>query len=327
MKEARLWTLALGLCAAGCATVPPPQPAPQSPEVAELRAALESAKLGALVVAPPAPADVDAAVSMSIPQHGSIRTALAYFTTQLKPDIQQSFSRSAQYRKQIDKVLDDNRLPKALAYLPVIESAYSETMTSRAGARGMWQMMPETARDYGLRVDKWIDERADPDLSTRAAAAYLTDLYRDFHDWPLALAAYNAGAARIHRALDETHAKTFWDLLELAAIPKETRGYVPTFFATLIITSDPAAYGFRLSDPVDSEIKRIDVEGPLSLRAIAKSAHVKESMLRDLNPVLRRGLVPRGRWISLRVPSASAEKIAKVLASRHSGERTLTGGM
>jgi len=328
MKEARLWTLALALCAAGCATVvPPPQPAPQSPEVAELRAALESAKLGALVVAPPAPADVDAAVSMSIPQHGSIRTALAYFTTQLKPDIQQSFSRSAQYRKLIDKVLDENRLPKALAYLPVIESAYSETMTSRAGARGMWQIMPETAREYGLRVDKWIDERADPDLSTRAAAAYLSDLYHDFHDWPLALAAYNAGARRIHRALDETHAKSFWDLLELSAIPKETRGYVPTFFATLIIATDPAAYGFSLTDPVDPEVKRIDVEGPLSLRAIAKAAKINEASLRELNPVLRKGVVPRGTMVSIRVPSRSAERIARVLSHRRTGERTLTGGM
>ena len=328
MKEARLWTLALALCAAGCATVPPaPEPAPQSPEVAELRAALESATLRKLVVAPPPTADVDAAVSMAIPQHDSIRSALAYFTSQLKPDIQQSLVRSAQYRKLIDGVLAESRLPKALAYLPVIESAYSETMTSRAGARGMWQIMPETAREYGLRVDKWIDERADPDLSTRAAAAYLRDLYRDFHDWPLALAAYNAGAARIHRALDETHSKSFWELLELAAIPKETRGYVPTFFATLIIATDPAAYGFRLTDPIDPEIKRIEVEGPLSLRAIAKAARVNEALLRDLNPVLRRGLVPRGTMVSLRVPSSSAERIARALGNRRVGERTLTGGM
>lgn len=328
MKEARLWTLALALCAAGCATAPGPQPVSRSPEVAELCSALESATLRTLVVATPPTADVDAAVSMSIPQHPSIRSALSYFTTELKPDIQQSLTRSARYRRLIDTVLADNKLPKALAYLPVIESAYSETMTSRAGARGMWQIMPETAREYGLRVDRWIDERADPDLATRAAVAYLSDLYREFHDWPLALAAYNAGAGRIHRALDSTHTSTFWDLLELEAIPKETRGYVPTFFATLIIATDPSAYGFRLTDPADStDVKRFDVEGPLSLRALAKSAHVDVALLRELNPVLRRGIVPRRTTMSIRVPSASAERIARALRNIRGGERTLTGGM
>jgi peptidoglycan lytic transglycosylase D len=328
MQEARLWTLAIALCAAGCATAPRPLPAPQSPEVAELRSALESARLGALVVAPPPTADIDAAVSMAIPQHPAVRSALAYFTTGLKSDVQRSLTRSSQYRASIDRVLEDNKLPKALAYLPVIESAYSETMVSRAGARGMWQIMPETAREYGLRVDRWIDERADADLATKAAAAYLADLYRDFHDWPLALAAYNAGAARIHRALEETQSKTFWELLELQAIPKETRGYVPTFYATIIIAADPPAYGFRLSDPVQlSDVKRIDVEGPLSLKSVAKQAHMKEATLRDLNPVLRKGVVPRGTRVWLRVPSASAEKIAKVLRNNRPSDRILTGGM
>lgn len=327
MKEARLCTLALALCAAACATVPAPQPSSRSSEVGELRSALESARLRTVTVAPPAMADVDAAVSMPIPQHPSVRSALAYFTTALKPDVQQSLLRSAHYRKLIDRALADNKLPKALAYLPVIESAYSETMTSRAGARGMWQIMPETAREYGLRVDRWIDERADPDLSTRAAIAYLGDLYRDFHDWPLALAAYNAGAGRIHRALEETHTRSYWELLELSAIPKETRGYVPTFFATLIIATDPAAYGFHLTDAIDSDIKRIDVEGPLSLRNVARKAHVDEALLSDLNPVLRKGLLPSGVRVTLRVPPASAERIVRVLRNNRGGERIVTGGM
>jgi len=329
MKEARLWTLALALCAAGCASAPRPQAAPQSsPEIAELRSALESARLGPLVVAPPPTVDVDAAVSMPIPQQPSIRAALTYFTTELKTDVQRSLTRSAQYRRAIDRVLEGNKLPKALAYLPVIESAYSETMTSRAGARGMWQIMPETARDYGLRVDRWIDERADPDLAAKAAAEYLSDLYRDFHDWPLALAAYNAGAARIHRALDETQSKTFWELLELQAIPKETRGYVPTFYATIIIASDPPAYGFKLSDPVETaDVKRIEVEGPLNLKTVARQAHVSEAMLRDMNPVLRQGILPKGARVALRVPPASVERIARVLRNNRPSDRILTGGM
>ena len=284
----KFWAPALALAAAGCATTPaPPPPSPSvAPEVTELRSALTNAVAQEVAPAPPPRADVDAAVSIPIPQHASVRSALALFSGEMKSDIQDSLTRSARYRTFIEQVLGENGLPKALAYLPVIESAYSETMVSSAGARGMWQFMPETAREYGLRVDKWIDERCDPDLSTRAAAAYLKDLYRDFHDWPLAIAAYNAGAGRIHRALDDEHATTFWQLLDSAAVSKETRGYVPTFFATVVITSDPASYGFRLTDAVDPNVKRIEIAGPLSLRALAKEAKVSEASLRALNPRL-----------------------------------------
>jgi membrane-bound lytic murein transglycosylase D len=323
----RLWAPALALVAVACATAPPTIPPPSAaPEVIELRTALTNAIAQEVAPAPPPRADVDAAVSIPIPRHASIQNALAYFTTGLKSDIQDSLTRSARYRTFIEQILGQNGLPKALAYLPVIESGYSETMISSAGARGIWQFMPETAREYGLRVDKWIDERCDPDLSTRAAAAYLKDLYRDFHDWPLAIAAYNAGAGRIHRALDDMHATTFWELLDSAAIPKETRGYVPTFFATIVITSDPPAYGFRLTDPIEPGVKRIEVAGPLKLRALAKAAKVSEASLRELNPMLLKGEVPRGR-ISIRVPSASAERVAQALTRMQNGERALTGGM
>ena len=169
----------------------------------------------------------------------------------------------------------------------MIESAYVPTLTSRAGAHGIWQFMPETAREYGLRVDWWVDERADPERSTRAAAAYLKDLYRQFNDWPLALAAYNAGPGRIRRAMQSTGAVTFWELLENEAVPKETRGYVPTFFATLTIASDPSTYGFQLGTPIDFDRSAVEIEGPLSLRYLASVAHVDEALLRDLNPALR----------------------------------------
>jgi membrane-bound lytic murein transglycosylase D len=168
--------------------------------------------------------------------------------------------------------------------------------------------MPDTAREYGLRVDWWVDERADPERSTRAAAAYLKDLYRQFNDWPLALAAYNAGAGRIHRAMSDTGATTFWQVMEDAAIPRETRGYVPTFFATLMIASDPASYGFRLGTPIDFEDKRVELEGPLSLRYLAEVAHVAEAVLKEMNPSLRRGVLPPGKS-AVRVPAKSAEAI------------------
>jgi len=316
MRGARWVPLIAGVFAAACATAPPPKPAPlptRSTDTAQYRKALENAwaQIETHEKKPvDAPrVDVEAAASISIPDHRTIRGALSYFTTDLKDDIQESLLRSARYKTMIDRVLAEYRLPKGLAYLPVIESAYIPTVTSRAGAHGIWQFMPETARDYGLRVDWWVDERADPERSTRAAAEYLRDLYSQFHDWPLALAAYNAGPSRIQRAMDKTGATTFWDLVDSSVIPRETRGYVPTFFATLIIASDPATYGFRLGEPADPGVRRVEVEGPLSLAFVADAAGVDADTLRELNPFLRHGIAPPGTS-SIRLPAHAAETIA-----------------
>ena len=247
----------------------------------EYRKALEAAygeivaREGKPVAAPKV--DVEAAASIPIPDHPHHprRAAVLHHRPQAEhPGIAHPLGK---YKKLIDKALDDYKLPHGLAYLPVIESAYVPSVTSRAGAHGIWQFMPETAREYGLRVDWWVDERADPERSTRAAAAYLKDLYRQFNDWPLALAAYNAGPGRIRRAMQSTGGRTFWDLLENEAVPKETRGYVPTFFATLTIASDPTTYGFRLGQPIDFDLSAVEVEGPLSLRYLASVAHVDEA--------------------------------------------------
>jgi membrane-bound lytic murein transglycosylase D len=252
--------------------------------------------------------DVEAAASIPIPEHRTINAAVRLFSVDMKDSIQTSLLRSARYRKLIDKALAEQKLPKGLAYLPVIESAYMPTLTSRAGAHGIWQFMPATAREYGLRVDWWVDERADPEHSTRAAAIYLRDLYRMFDDWSLALAAYNCGPGRIRRTLDQAGATSFWELLDAGLLPKETRGYVPTFYATLLIASDPDAYGFVLGENAEHDEKRVDVRGPVSLTYIAEAIGVDEDLLKEMNPALRRGVVPPGR-ASVRVPSKAAETL------------------
>jgi membrane-bound lytic murein transglycosylase D len=326
MRRSVLLLMVLPLGAVSCATTPPPHPAtdPSIPAVASsttsdaarYRAALEEAyarivarsqNTGHLPIV-----DVDAGLSMEIPDHKTVRGALNYISNDLHESIQTSLTRSRKYKKAIDAALDEYKLPKGLAYLPVIESAYVPTLTSRSGAHGVWQFMPDTAREYGLRVDWWVDERADFEKSTHAAAAYLHDLYSQFHDWPLTLAAYNAGPGRIRRALDDSGAKTFWELLEAGVIPKETRGYVPTFFATLMIANDPASYGFQLSEPVigGEDDRRIEIDGPVSLRYIAEAGNVDEKVLRQLNPALSRGMVPPGRC-AIRVPSQAAAIVAE----------------
>ena len=319
--------MVLALASVSCATAPSPRPVPSSSQLssspstssadaARYRAALEEAYAQILARSkgstPLTIVDVDAGLSMEIPDHKTIRGALSYFSTDLHQSIQTSLNRSRKYKKMIDSVLEEYKLPKGLAYLPVIESAYVETLTSRAGAHGVWQFMPDTAREYGLRVDWWVDERADFDKSTRAAAAYLRDLYAQFHDWPLTLAAYNAGPGRIRRALEDNSATSFWQLLEAGAIPKETRGYVPTFFAALMIANDPAAYGFKLSETVSSvgEERRVEIDGPVSLRYVAEVGNVDERVLRQLNPALSRGMVPPGRC-AIKVPAQAASTVAQ----------------
>lgn len=319
---------AVALYSVACATTTPaPQAVPPVPQanaaaakspnqldVEAFRKDLEEAREQILARAskPAAEApvvDIESAASIPIPEHRTINSAVRLFSVDMKDSIQASLIRSGRYRRLIDKALADQNLPKGLAYLPVIESAYLPTLTSRAGAHGIWQFMPDTAREYGLRVDWWVDERADPERSTRAAAKYLKDLHRMFNDWSLALAAYNCGPGRVRRKLNETGATTFWELLEQEALPKETRGYVPTFFATLLIASDPAAYGFRIGAPVELDEKRVEVEGPVSLKYLAEVAGVDEEVVKELNPAFRRGMLPPGRS-SVRVPSKAAELVA-----------------
>ncbi len=317
--------MTMALFAVSCASSSvPPQPIPVAPVVvddahaAELRKELEEAythvldRVDTTVVPVDAPVvDIEAAASIPIPQHRTIDSAVRLFTGDMKDSIQTSLIRSGRYKELIDKTLAEHKLPTGLAYLPVIESAYLPNLTSRVGAHGIWQFMPDTAREYGLRVDWWVDERADPERSTRAAAVYLKDLHRMFDDWALALAAYNCGPGRVRRKLAETGASTFWELLEQSALPKETRGYVPTFFATLLIASDPATYGFELGKPVELDHKRVEVRGPVSLAYIAETTGVDEDVLRELNPALRRAVVPPGR-VQVRVPAKAAETLAAV---------------
>lgn len=252
--------------------------------------------------------DLEAAASIPIPEHRTINSAVRLFSVDMKNSIQTSLIRSGRYRKLIDKALAEQNLPKGLAYLPVIESAYMTTLTSRAGAFGIWQFMPDTAREYGMRVDWWVDERADPERSTRAAAKYLKDLHRMFGDWSLALAAYNCGPGRVRRTLTESGMSTFWELLDAGLLPKETRGYVPTFYATILIASDPETYGFTLGEILEHDEKQVQVRGPVSLAYIAEAIGVKEDVLKEMNPALRRGVVPPGR-ASVRVPSRAAETL------------------
>jgi hypothetical protein len=177
------------------------------------------------------------------PWVGPVKGRIKWLTAYRRGFLKRSLRRAERHLPMIRRVFKAHGIPQSLAYMALIESGFRTTPTSRAGARGMWQFIPSTARKYGLRVSWRKDERLDPVKSTYAAAMYLSDLYKKFKDWPLAVAAYNCGEGRIYRLLKYHKAKTFWQLYRLGALPAETANYVPAIIAATIISHNRRHYG------------------------------------------------------------------------------------
>ena len=215
--------------------------------------------------------------------------------------------RSDTYLPMIERILAEEGVPDELKYLAMVESALVPAARSHAGAAGMWQFISATGRAYGLKAESERDDRLDPELATRAAARHLRDLYDRFGDWQLALAGYNCNPAVIARAKrrferDNDRPATFWDIDH--AIPRETRAYVPMFIATALVVSNPDAYGVPPHEPGPRYVfDRVPVAGGTRLSDVARLIDADESVLRALNPSLRKGRVPTVRVPHmLRVP-------------------------
>jgi membrane-bound lytic murein transglycosylase D len=218
-----------------------------------------------------------------------------YFSKRQKDHFAQALARSGRYFMMIAKVLRESGLPQELAYLALIESNFQPNAVSPAGAVGLWQFVPETARKYGLRINSWTDERRDPVKSTRAAAAYLKELHEGFGRWYLATAAYNAGQGTIQKAMKNSGAKDFWSLSNKAQISDETRNFVPKFVAAALIATNTQKYGFgsvTYDAPLDYD--EVQVGGNVQLASLAKMSGTDVQTLRDLNPELLQSFTPPG---------------------------------
>src|SRR3990172_677785 len=179
---------------------------------------------------------------------------------------------------------------EARAPRPPEPAPYLVAKNRRAGAKGLWQFMPSTARRYGLRVDRWVDERLDPERATVAAAAYLRDLHAQFGSWLLAQAAYNAGETVVARAVRRTGSTDFWALARTGLLRRETDDFVPAIQAATLLARDPARYGFEVGDAEDPEVERVVVPAATSLGPLPAPAGVSAEMLPAPNPVLVRGV-------------------------------------
>jgi transglycosylase-like protein with SLT domain len=173
-----------------------------------------------------------------------VRAYLVYFSTKRKEVIQRQLARSTRYLPMIKEVFQEHGLPEDLAYLAMIESGFNPEAQSPAGACGMWQFIKGTGVRYGLVIDGHLDERRDPVKSTRAAARYLLDLYKQFGSWYLAAASYNCGERRVQKELNHGNRENFWELSADKCLPSETENYVPQMIAATIIAKNPEKFGF-----------------------------------------------------------------------------------
>lgn len=242
-----------------------------------------------------------------------IRHFLERFTGARRNLIGLWLDRSGRYLGMIRDTLRRQGLPEELAFTAMIESGFNPLAVSRAGAKGMWQFMAQTARRYGLRVDDWVDERLDPEKSTMAAAAYLRDLHKQFGSWVLAQAAYNAGEMKILRAIQLTRTTDFWTLAKSTHIRNETKDFVPQIHAAALIGRDPDRYGFDLVEHEPRRLESVQVPGSTDLKRLAQSAGMVPETLLTLNAELWRAVTPPGASYDLKVPQGEGDRVRRAL--------------
>ncbi len=240
-----------------------------------------------------------------------------------------SYLRSGRYRAVIVKTLEEAGLPKELSWLPLVESGFQCNALSTARALGLWQFIPSTGYRYAVQRDRWVDERLDPEKSTRAAIAYLQELHGMFGDWLTCLAAYNCGEGRVLRVIAKqrlNYLDHFWDLYR--QLPNETARYVPRFLATLHIMKDPKKYGFDFNnDEMDKPIpyETVRVEKSMRLQDIAEALNASKDTLSMLNTELKLQVTPDKPY-TLKLPvglaaqlTAGIDKIPEWEQPRQSG--------
>jgi membrane-bound lytic murein transglycosylase D len=239
-----------------------------------------------------------------------------YFSTNKGHEIlQHALERGGRYREMIESTLREQGVPQELIYLAQAESGFHPLALSRVGARGMWQFMSSRARGYGLQHNLWVDERQDPEKSTRAAAHHLKDLYNQFGDWYLAMAAYNSGPGTVQSAVKRTGYADFWELYRRNVLPTETRNYVPIILAVTIMAKNPAQYGLDdiiPEQPVPYDAIKIDYS--VDLRLVAQCIDVSPATLQDLNPSLLRLTTPKDQSFELRLPVGTKDRYLAAIA-------------
>ncbi|MFC1500149.1 LysM peptidoglycan-binding domain-containing protein [Candidatus Zixiibacteriota bacterium] len=249
---------------------------------------------------------------------------IEYYTGRGRSNFRIWLERSGRYQQLIEEILVEEGLPRDMVYHSMIESGFSPRAYSRAAAVGPWQFMYYTAGVYGLktyRTDPFLDERRDFRKSSHAASRYLMDLYTEFRDWPLAIAAYNVGEGRVRSARRwaerNRQSGDYWSIY--SRLPRETKNHVPYFLAAMVISKNQARFGFTevaYQTPFDDLYEVVHIPEPhqLSLELAARYAGSTEAMLTELNPELRHKITPPGGY-DLKLPKGTTDRFIATLES------------
>ncbi len=230
-------------------------------------------------------------------------------------------SRAGRYRAMIRRIFDEEGVPQELIHLAQAESGFAPRAVSRKKATGMWQFMAWRGQEYGLIRTKERDDRLDPEKATRAAARHLKDLYHQFGDWYLAMAAYNCGPVNVERAVERSGYADVWELRRRGLLPNETTAYVPIILAMAIIAANPARYGVELIEPAPAlEYSTIELSAPAHLALVGDIVETSLAGMRELNPSLLTNVIPAG--VPLHVPVGTGPKVLAALELVPESRRT-----
>ncbi|HUU51831.1 MAG TPA: LysM peptidoglycan-binding domain-containing protein [Candidatus Heimdallarchaeota archaeon] len=254
----------------------------------------------------------------SIPlfENQDVLAEIKSFQTVERKYFEDAYRRSGLYREMILEELRKEAMPEELSWVPIFESGFKVNAYSSARALGLWQFISSTGYRFGLNRTRWVDERMDPEKSTRAAIQYLKELHAFFGDWTTALAAYNCGEFRVQRLIRNqriNYLDNFWDLYKL--LPRETARFVPRFIATILIINNPEKYGITLptpDPPIDYET--VEIYRPVKLSTLSSNMGLSADEMDKLNPELRHKSTPEGEY-SLKVPVGYGEKTLAALES------------
>src|SRR6267378_1566895 len=257
-----------------------------------------------------------------------IQGYINYYQGRGRSTMESGLRRSGQFMKLARQIFSQEGVPVDVTWLGQVESAWKPKAMSWAAASGLWQFVPGTGRQYGLKQTAWIDERNSFEQATRASARYLKTLSAHYNgDWQLAMAAYNTGAGNVDRGIARAGTANFWAIYPY--LYQETRDYVPNILATILIAKNPEKYGFkgiRPDAPLGYDV--VQVSNSTSLQLVAEATDTSVDYVRSLNPELRRDVTPKGEPYNVRVPGGRGKQfyalLKRIPAERRDSARVIS---